>query len=371
MTRAVRSTPWSMTVVVALLASVDLSMDATPCRADADLDKGINKLAANISQFLKRERQTAVIVGDFIAPPKLKASGGPGISQLLAEQFKKLGIQVNDQAAFQVMGKFELKAEKDDLGSDVTALKIKADVLGRDDEVVQSFAISVFGTSGLQLAGNSVDLTGAAFGETRNQKIKDSINKPQSAIIGNETRVSEASLFGVEVHVRDGDKAAPRTPTLDGGRSFVELKKGEEYVVRLVNHATFEAAVTLTIDGLSMFAFSKEGNTQAQVLIAANSAVEIPGWYSTVDKTEAFIITGYPESAAGQRGITTGVGTISASFSAAWPKGAEQPEDEPYLTTADDIATGRGRIIDKKYKKVEREIGQVRAIVSVRYTRGE
>jgi hypothetical protein len=65
------------------------------------------------------------------------------------------------------------------------------------------------------------------------------------------------------------------------------------------------------------------------------------------------------------------VGTITASFSAAWPKGGDPPDDEPRFARSaeSDIATGLGRQIDQAYEKVERDIGQLRATVSVRYNR--
>ena len=55
-------------VALALPASV---------RADSALDEGMGKLATAVADFLKQENQTSVIVGDFVAPPRLQASGLP------------------------------------------------------------------------------------------------------------------------------------------------------------------------------------------------------------------------------------------------------------------------------------------------------
>jgi hypothetical protein len=321
---------------------------------------------------MREENQAAILVGDFTAhPPRLKASGGPGISQMITAAFQKQGVTVGD-GGLQLLGRFELhdqEAPQDDFES--VALRIRAQVLDQNDEPLQALSISVFGDAALQLAGANVDLTDQALPEDRENAKRDSFQSPQAAVIGNETRATEASLFGVEVYVHSAGKLLPRTPSVNGGRSFVALERGDEYVVRLMNHAPFEAAVTLTIDGLSMFAFNEEEIQATRVMVPAGSFVEIPGWYCTSTLSKAFEITGYPESAAGQRGVTTGVGTITASFAAAWPKGGDPPDDEPQFSRSaqGDIATGLGRQIDQAYEKVERDIGQLRATVSVRYNR--
>ena len=152
------------------------------------------------------------------------------------------------------------------------------------------------------------------------------------------------------------------------GQPFVKLSRGEEYVVRLTNRAKFEVAVTLTIDGLSMFAFSKEGNFGSQVIVSAGQSVDIPGWYITRDDTDAFEITSYSKSAAASKGLSGGVGVITASFAAAWDPAAKPPADEAGAK-GPDAATGKGRRIAQKYESVRRVTGRVRSLVSIRYAR--
>jgi hypothetical protein len=160
----------------------------------------------------------------------------------------------------------------------------------------------------------------------------------------------------------------PRPPEDIGGRSFVPLEQGEEYTVRLHNRAPFEAAATLTIDGLNLFTFSQAGKFGGAVLVSPGGFVDIPGWFITLERSDAFLITSYPESAAGQQGVTTNVGTITVSFAAAWDPAANPPADEVNPKSAD-AATGRGRPIEKKYVEVKRVTGRTRAVVSVRYNR--
>jgi hypothetical protein len=358
---------WALAFLLAALAAVP-----SAGRADSALDEGMGKLAAAVADFLKTENQASIIVGDFVAPPRLQSSGGPGISQVLTEQFKSKGIAITTENAYQVLGKFQLKGEKEsrDADHESIVLAIKATVLDKEDNELQSFNISVFGESAAQLAGLTADYEDRPFPADREEETRDRANAPQAAVVGTESRASASSPFGVEVVVKNGSSPGTRTPTLDSGRPFVDLARGDEYVIRLVNHASFDAAVTLTIDGLSMFAFNQVGKADGQILVAAGTTAEIPGWFCTFEQSEAFLITGYPESAAGQRNVTTGVGTITVSFRAAWEVGSDPPDGEPFFNKgADDIATGRGRVVDKKYTEVKREIGQVRAIVSVRYRR--
>jgi hypothetical protein len=258
-------------VVLALIASCGMLAAAPSLRAETAMEEGVQKLCAKITEFMQDENQKSIMVGDFIAPPKLKASGGPGISQMISTAFQKQGVTLGE-GGFQLLGRFELRNEEAPQdGFQSVVLRIRAEVLDKNDDALKAFSISVFGDAALQLAGGNVDLSDHPFPEDREKTKRDSFDSPQAAVIGNETRATEASLFGIEVHARSGDQLLPRAPAISEGRSFIKLAKGDEYVVRLMNHAPFEAAVTLTIDGLSMFAFTEEDNQASQCLGAVSA----------------------------------------------------------------------------------------------------
>lgn len=85
-------------------------------------------------------------------------------------------------------------------------------------------------------------------------------------------------------------------------------------------------------------------------------------------------MTDYAKSAAAElKQSGANLGTITAVFSAAWPKDGEPPSDEPKTSGASsrsaEAATGRGKRFDQKYIEVERNVGVVRAAISVRYNR--
>ncbi len=341
--------------------------------AEGALREGLGRLAEKVAKFIEDAGgEKAVVVGDFIAPPRLKASGGKGISQVLEAALKKVNIAVKDKAPFQILGQFTVRDEKQNPGDDFesVSLRLSATLLDRNDEELQKFAISIFGDASLQVTGRSQEFPQNAGPKETEERKREAIDHPHAVIVGSETRTTAESPFGVEVRVRQGmsDASQPRAPVLKEGLSFVPLSKGEEYIVRLHNRADFETAVLLTVDGLTMFAFSEEGNFGSQVLVPPGKFVDIPGWFVTKDKTDAFEITSYAKSAAASRGVTTKLGTITASFSAAWDPAKSPPVDEASPKSAD-TATGRGRQIEKKYVEVKRVVGRLRAVVSVRYDR--
>jgi len=127
----------------------------------------------------------------------------------------------------------------------------------------------------------------------------------------------------------------------------------------------------LTIDGLTSFAFSTEGNFGSHVIVPAGRLVDVTGWYFAADDTRAFLITSYPESGAGKKGIpTSSVGVITATFDASWKPDATAPSDEVGARGVD-TATGIGERTGQRWISESRVIGKPRSVVSIRYNRPE
>ena len=81
-----------------------------------------------------------------------------------------------------------------------------------------------------------------------------SFKNPKIFIMGRtQARVEQNSPFGLEVLV--GAKAREIRERHHLG--YITLRKGEEYVIRLVNDAPYEVAVAVAVDGLSVFHFSE------------------------------------------------------------------------------------------------------------------
>lgn len=345
--------------------SVHAQQGAAPEVAD-----GMQRLASAISEFFERERHDKVVsVGSVVNPD---GEGSELLKRLLVEHLTKADFQLR-KGKFSVDGRFVKEFRKKDTldGRNFVALRVTAEIRDRtSDQIVQPIAIPIFGDGAIQVLGPSADLPPAASETERQQKVNDAIDTPAAAIVANESRASDDSPFGVEIRVRrgTGSDSTPRKPTDQEGQSFVKLSRGEEYVVRLHNRAKFEVAVTLTIDGLSMFAFSKENNFDSQILVPPGTVVDVPGWYITSDNTDAFEITSYSKSAAASQGLSGGIGVMTAAFSASWDPSSRPPADELRPKSIGD-ATGRGRQIDQKYQSVPRVIGKLRSLISVRYSR--
>lgn len=353
----------SFRIVLAIGLSALLAARANA--EDLALDDGIAKLAAGVVETLRAEGgELAIVVGDFRGVPRLKAAGGPGLQQRLAAALQALKVVVRDGAPYQLVGEFateEAQAHEADRFQSL-ALRLQATVLDAKDKELKSFKIRIFGDAPLQFVGGTASLPPTKDGEASSQREQakiDAVAKPVAALEGAETRAHAESPFGVEVAVHEAGKITPRQPRLQDGRAFVDLEKGEEYVVRLRNRADFEVAVTLTIDGLSMFAFSEEGNFGSQVLVPPGRFVEIPGWYVTREKTDRFQIGGYAQSAAAAKLLpASSVGVITATFSESVAGSGKDPK-----------ATARGAQIGFSYREEKRVVKSPTAVVSVRYDR--
>lgn len=162
------------------------------------------------------------------------------------------------------------------------------------------------------------------------------------------------------------------------------IRRNEVYQVRLINDSEQEVAVQLSIDGLSMFAFSelrhKAGPKKSEplytVVIVPAKAIGkpgeaiIPGWHRTNEQTDSFQVTAYAQSAAATLRHPANIGTITATFQMAWREDHAAPSDEPGKRrggTGD--ATGFGPRVDVMYKEVRRNLGVIRDSISVRYTK--
>ena len=120
----------------------------------------------------------------------------------------------------------------------------------------------------VKLLAMNVDLSKhtKADREGQNAKLKRDLEKPPLYLPpgGTQIKVSDASPFAVEVLTRRaGGPLKVQQPSGTKGQAFVEIKKGEEYVLRLHNTSKYEAAVSVTIDGVDAFQFFEPAGSPA------------------------------------------------------------------------------------------------------------
>jgi hypothetical protein len=199
--------------------------------------------------------------------------------------------------------------------------------------------------------------------------LAQAMERPNTTLHDTKIKQSPESKFAIELIVED--KAI--TPQVREGLAIASIKRDQTYDVRLINDADYDAAVTLTIDGLSMFAFSEVVDKEKQplyrrVIVPKHTAAIIKG--GTLPKTDTFKVVEYSRSAASQMSASlSSIGTITASFALCWEPGRNPPKDEMITLGAD--STGRGPRVDDSYTEVRRDFGKIREVIPVRYTRDE
>jgi len=334
-------------------------------------------LASQIRQEAARYGNS-VIVGEFTGPPELASSGGPGIAQTLKTELEKLGVTVTRSAQVAVKGEYRVAA---DSKTDMTVLAIIARLTDRSGkELVRLDARAIFDLTAI--AGVTGVTMVAPVGTTRAlrdsaiDKALKTIQKPSAK--GTLISASENSPYAIEIlvgpdpgpSVPDRNDYHPRAASIDRDNlAFLTINRGEVYAVRVVNKSKFDAAVTLTIDGLNMFAFSDKKSYEFFVVSAGSEAV-IMGWHRDNDRSDAFQVSEYSKSAVfRQMPNSSSIGTIHVSFKAAWPVGTTPPSDEVSAGSRDANATARGVEVTSKFTEVTREYGQLREAISVRYNR--
>jgi hypothetical protein len=354
--------------------------------ASENLRKELTGVAQNIKQLLDSQQESAIAIGQFTGPANYPSSSGPGIAQMLSEELTKLGIQVKQRAKLGIRGEYypmEINAEAPAFGKEM-AVQLKGAVEDGFGKVVAdfSFKLTVKGESNfVEMMGVPVSLV-KHNPEGRAKDIRNSYDNPKVYKTGTRISAGPNSPYAIEILVAK----KPCDVHDNDGLAYIKLDRGDTYAVRLINDSPYEAAVRLSIDGLSMFTFSEirqpdylAGNAPNPkkgqplynvVLVPKKGKVDIVGWHRNNKVSDQFLITEYAKSAAASIYHKTGIGTITATFAAAWPTTDAPPKDEP-PKSRDPNATGFGDRVQAPFVEVQRTVGAIRASVSVRYNKEE
>jgi hypothetical protein len=218
------------------------------------LNQELAAVASGIKQLLDGRHQDAIAVGAFTGPERATASGGAGIKHALAEELKRVGVRVEKRADLEIKGDY---FDAEDKQTKLLALVLKARVIDRAGTEVAKFQRSLFDVATIgALLGTTVLLPPGLDEQARDRTLREGIDRPRFQLSG--ARVSEpGSPYAVEVLVKSRGEYQPRPAQLVDGLAFVPIKRDEVYAIRLINDSAHDAAVTLTIDGLSVFAFSE------------------------------------------------------------------------------------------------------------------
>jgi hypothetical protein len=350
---------------------------AGPARAQEQLRKELETFAEDIKKLMDAQGQDAIDVGEFSGPPTPATSAGPGIQLLLTEALKAKKVIVKEGAKMFVKGEYLLVEDDKDKDRDRTMLRLLAVVRDKRGKTIANLQADLKGSLDIvKYTAPTGYLPPKMDGPDRNEKLKQIIDKPSVVIEGTRVLARKGSPYSVEIRVKRGkyDASVARKPFVDKGQAYVTIDKGEYYEIHIKNNSYYDAAVSVTIDGLDVFTFSDLKDAKGQPrfknwIIPKNSQRAVKGWFRNLEENYMFEVTSFPESEAAKRlKGNAKVGTITVCFHAAW-EGTNIPPDEVGARSADDLGTKLGPPIRVKSKPVKRTIGVLREFVSIRYSK--
>jgi hypothetical protein len=343
-----------------------------PFRGERDATLVLAKdlaLVANEAAKILKENREPVALGNFTGPAKLPYGGGPLIALLLGAQLEARGVTVDFAAKTRIQGEYLLVKDKK---SQLAAVRIRGKVAGADGAVLYQFDRKVQGESAVAvLLGVTARLPLTADEQKRSAALLESVRTPRVWVNGNRIAATEDSPYAIEV-LSAPKKDTPYesvTPHVKDGLAYVPLKKDGVFAVKLINNTDEGVAVSLSVDGVNSFTFSDRDPNGLPpctlVKVDAKSSVTVQGWYHSLFSFDRFT----PGKQAETIPIPSGgkVGTITAVFSAAWPKGTKRPADEPDYQVWADRTTRACRFSFQPL--AEHDFGVIREVVSVRYNR--
>jgi hypothetical protein len=359
-------------IVLSGLWSLCIAALLSPSARAEDLHGAMDRLAGRIKQLLDTERESSIALNQFNAPARLAANSSSGIRKALEEALRKRDVRIMKNARLEINGEYR---EVEDPRDRKTVVRFLGRIVDQDTgRPVSECEVKVDNiTSIAVLVGATMELPPTPVTEDREQSIREGIRKPSAHVASTRISAGSRSPFAIEIltgpAARSDSELRPREAVIDDGQAYMNIRTDERYAVLLINDAPFEVAVTLTIDGLSMFAFS-DNKDYSYVIVPQHSRGLITGWHRTNQSAEKFVVTDYARSAAASRSLapSADLGVITACFAAAWPVKAKPPPDEG-MEGRSPRATGRGAITRTDVVEVERNTGRLRASISVRYTK--
>lgn len=364
----------ALALVFAVLCANAVSAD------DRTLDDSVNQMGQKLCRYLDSKGYAEITIREFNGPSELQASGGPGLVHRFTTVFQKHGVTVVDAAAIILTGDYTLVQSIEEK----VTVRILGTLMDQTGDVLTDFNLADVHIPGhskahiqsdvdytedvVQLLGVTTDLYPEDSIADRNRDLKKRIEQPHVHLSGNRCSASSRSPYHMELMI--GQSSLPLQE--QQGKAFVALQRADIYTVRLHNDSEYDAAVKLCIDGLNVFTFSELKNAKGQpkysvYIIPAGRMIELKGWHRTNDRVDQFQVMKYADSAAATLRHTQDLGTITASYFAAWPKGGTRPHDEDFVSKGNGNATGFGPPVRQTAKEVQREIGRLRSSVSIRY----
>lgn len=326
-------------------------------------------VAKSVQKLLEGRNEDSIAIGDFSGPAQIDSNFGPGIQQGLAAELTALKVRIDRKAKYSAKGEYLTVADKN--VKDLISVRLIVRVFDQFATELVALPIDLKGTNDLgKILAPTVSLPPKGDRRERNETIQKSLDKPKVHIDGSKVSTKQDSPFAVEVVV----KGEGRKAKVEEAQAFVEIQREEIYEVVLHNKSHLEAAITPNIDGLDVFTFSELRNEKtghpkySHFVIPANGSTVIKGWHKNNKEALSFLVTEYGKGAASEAKVARGkIGVLTVTFAFAW-SGKEPPDEEKGARDGGN-ETGFGPPQKVNLNEVHRQIGVVRDIVSIRYTR--
>jgi hypothetical protein len=363
--------------------------EAPPRASATGLRPALAGFARQIQRALRKEGARSLALGDFSGPATQDTNAGPGLQRVLLQELEALGLRVEKKAEMSVKG--EYTAVRFGAGKSQVKLRVRAVLRDGDDNKVTEMEADVRNEQDIIQALGLTGAMAASRGPAqRNKQLTRLMTKPAVHIDGARVRARKDSLCSIEVRARQGvkDAAQARKARAENGQAFVKLAKNELYEIHVRNHARHDIAIKVTIDGVDVFSFSDERNEAGQpkyqtFIVQAGKEMIVPGWFRTLERSDAFSITSFAKSAAAKLMVDPAkVGAITVCVFRADPvKPKPQPKeykdeykhdaeaDEDMTPKSPRVATGFGPRIATKMHVLPRKVGELLEAVTVRYSK--
>ncbi len=328
---------WAVAFGTVLLGLGVAHAQAPP--AGDEVEEYFSRVAEDLKKFLASKREDRIAI--TISPKAGSSTAGVGFTQILGDKLSALGIRTAPNAQFTFKAEFGL--------SEFAELKLSGkivDVLGKDAASLEFAGIVKDKRLILPAVGGNVAGLHKASGDLKGSasKIIDGLVKPNVDVnAAQQVKPQAGASFALEI--LDGTKTLPLRK--ENGTARLELGLNQEYQVKLINLSDHEAAVSLSVDGLNTFYFSKERNPATNrpfryyiVPAAANGQPGerlVEGWFKPASNrgvTQSFRVVPLADSLAAKLGNTAQIGQINAVFLASWEEASKEAKaKDPKLAT--------------------------------------
>lgn len=364
------------------VAAVWLLALGTPAFAESTdaVTQEMAALAQQIQPALQKQKVNTVHVSRFTPPANVKGGTGPELQLKLSRELQALGFRLDDfDYEIEIRGSYARYQDQ----ADRLAVRITIEFIDAQGAALNEFVFNrlVYGEESVpRLLGVAVAHQPNADDMARADEIRDRERAGGFDLReGSRVAVTPESPYAIEVLTKRGDEYTPVAPQGQTSRNlpFVPIGEDELFAVKLYNGSAYEAAVNLTIDGISVFAFSELDPPPTYWLVppAHNGQpgeLLIVGWHKNTDRMiELKRVTDFEDTALAKLklDLNPDVGQITASFSAAW----QVDEQHRPINKPDDEVSSRGAgfggEVEVPSEAVPRQIGHVRDVIHVRYER--